>query len=154
MDEKTRARALNNAYALLRMRPRSVYEIRSRLKLKRYDSGVIEDVIETLRRAGQIDDAKFARFWIESRMHANPAGDVVLRAELKTKGVADNIVESALLDKARDYDEYAIALDIARERFARLAKLDRKKAPKRLCDFLLRRGFKYDTVQKILDAIL
>lgn len=153
--EKDRIEVLakNNAYALLRMRPRSESEIRERLKRKGYGGVVIDGVIDDLRRTGNIDDAKFARFWIDSRMHANPMGDVVLKYELKLKGVSDSVIEAALQDKAANYDEYEAAFSMAKERFERLKKLDKKKALKRLYDFLIRRGFKYDTVRKIVENI-
>ncbi|MDD5137039.1 MAG: regulatory protein RecX [Candidatus Omnitrophica bacterium] len=152
-SDKIKARAKNNAYSLLRQRPRSEFEIRNRLKLKGYGSDVVESVIEGLRRAGEIDDARFAQLWVESQMHLNPVGDVVLRNKLKEKGVSDPIIEAVLAKKAGDYDEYELALNMAREQFARLKKLDRRKALKRVYDFLLRRGFKYDTVRTIVENI-
>ena len=151
--EKQVSRAKNNAYALLRQRPRSVYEIRDRLKLKGYGDDLVEDVIASLKRSGDLDDEKFARFWVESRMHMNPAGDVVLKYELKTKGISDIIIEAVLSEKAGKYDEYELAFSMARERFERLKKLDRQKAMKRVYDFLLRRGFKYDNIRKIVENL-
>ena len=152
--DKITARARNNAYALLRQRPRSELEIRRRLKLKGYDEEVIEYCVEALRRAGEIDDVRFAKLWVESRMHANPVGDVVLKHELKEKGVAYSVIEATLEEKAKNYDEYEVAFDMAKEQFGRLKKLDRRKALKRVYDFLLRRGFKYDTVRKIIEEIV
>ncbi|MDP2929970.1 MAG: regulatory protein RecX [Candidatus Omnitrophota bacterium] len=151
--EKQRSSAKNNAYALLRQRPRSVYEIRNRLKLKGYGDDLIEDIIANLKRSGELDDEKFARFWVESRMHMNPSGDVLLRYELKTKGISDGVIEATLSEKAGKYDEYELAFSMAKERFERLKKLDRQKAMKRVYDFLLRRGFAYDTVRKIIEKI-
>lgn len=153
MDE-AKVRARNNAYILLRSRPRSEQEIRARLKLKGYDGTVIEEVLSGLKHTGDIDDRKFARVWVDSRMHLNPAGDVVLRHELKEKGVPEPIIEEALAEKAETYDEREIALNIARERFERLKRLDRKKATKRLYDFMIRRGFKYDTVRRVIEEIV
>ena len=152
--DKVKARAKNNAYALLRQRPRSEFEITSRLKLKGYGEDIVGYVIEVLKGAGEIDDARFAKLWVDSRMQTNPVGDVVLRHELKQKGVADSVIEAALSKKAEDYDEYEIALSMAGERFGRLKKLDRPKVLKRLYDFLLRRGFKYDTVRKVVENIV
>jgi SOS response regulatory protein OraA/RecX len=43
---------------------------------------------------------------------------------------------------------------MAKERFERFKKLDRQKAMKRVYDFLLRRGFKYDVVQKVIEEIV
>jgi len=154
LDDKIKARARNNAYALLRQRPRSVYEIRNRLKLKGYEDGLIDDIIVSLKQAGELDDEKFARLWVESRMHMNPAGDVVLKHELKGHGVSDNIIEAVLIEKAEKYDEYEIALSMAKDRFERLKKLDRRKATKRIYDLLLRRGFKYDNIRRVVENLI
>lgn len=154
MDDKASARARNNAYALLRQRPRSVYEIRCRLKLKGYADTVIEDIVASLERAGDLNDERFALFWVESRMHMNPAGDVVLKHELKRKGISDRIIEAVLIEKAGKYDEYELALSMAKDRFERLKKLDRRKAMKRVYDFLLRRGFKYDNIRRVVESLI
>ena len=153
MDDKVKARARNNAYALLRQRPRSVYEIRNRLKLKGYADILIEDIVAGLERVGELNDERFARLWVESRMHMNPAGDVVLKHELKRNGISDSIIESVLAEKAEKYDEYELALSMAKDRFERLKKLDRRKATKRIYDFLLRRGFKYDNIRRVIESL-
>jgi len=153
LEDKVAARARNNAYALLRQRPRSEHEIRERLKLKGYSDAVTEEIIELLKKAGDIDDARFAGLWVESRMSMNPAGDVVLKHELRAKGVSDTIIEATLTEKADKYDEYEVAFSMAKERFERFKKLDRPKAMKRVYDFLLRRGFKYDTVRRIIENL-
>lgn len=151
--DKIKARARNNAYALLRQRPRSEFEIRERLRLKGYGRELVDGVIEDLRRVGEIDDEKFAMLWMQSRMHSNPVGDVVLRHELKTKGVADTIIEATLSRKAKDYDEYEVAFHMAAEQFERFKKLDKKKALKRVYDFLVRRGFQYDMIRRVIEGL-
>jgi regulatory protein len=137
----------------LRQRPRSENELRERLKLKGYGEAVIEEIVELLKKAGDIDDTRFAALWVESRMHMNPAGDVVLKHELRSKGVSDAIIEATLTEKAEKYDEYEVAFSMAKERFERFKKLDRQKAMKRVYDFLLRRGFKYDTIRRIIESL-
>lgn len=152
--DKLKNRARNNAYMLLRIRPRSEREVRDRLKLKGYGPDLVDEIVEALKKAGDIDDAKFARFWLESRMHQNPMGDVVLQYELKKRGVSEDIIKATLEHKAENYDEYAIALPMAKERFRRFSKIDRPKALKRVYDFMLRRGFRYETVQRVLDEVV
>ena len=147
-------RAMNNAYSLLRARPRSEAEMRERLAMKGYDGQIVEGVIAKLRGYGEIDDARFAKLWVESRMHLNPMGDVVLRHELKEKGVAEAIIDAALEAKAKTFDEYEIARSMAVERFERFKKLDRAKAMKRLYDFLVRRGFAFETVRRVIEEIV
>jgi regulatory protein len=152
-DKKIFQKARNNAYSLLRMRPRSEREVRDRLKIKGYDASVIENVVSGLKKTGDINDEKFARFWMESRMHSSPVGDVVLKHELKQKGIAENLIEATLEAKAEAYDDYAVALNMAREKFIRLAKLDRNKAMKRLYDFLVRRGYGFNIIEKVVEEV-
>jgi regulatory protein len=152
--DKLKARIRNNAYALLRMRPRSESEMRGRLKLKGYAAPLVSELICELKKTGEIDDERFARFWVESRMHSNPMGDVVLRHELKQKGVRDAVIDAALEAKAKNYDEFDLAFSMAEERFERFKKLDRPKAMKRIYDFLLRRGFKYDNIRKVIESLI
>lgn len=152
--EKLKQRAKNNAYALLRQRPRSEHEIRSRLKRKGYSEALIEEIVADLKRIGDIDDARFASFWVESRMRTNPMGDIGLKHELKEKGISESLVEAVLSDKKTKYDEYETALGMAKEQFERLKKLDRRKASKRVYDFLLRRGFSYDVIRRVVDGLI
>ena len=152
--DKIRAKARNNAYALLRTRPRSEREIRDRLKLRGYAPALIEEIIEGLKKIGDIDDSKFAMAWMESRMHSNPVGDGVLKRELQMKGLSDEIIADTLKNKSENYDEYEIALSMAGARFERLKRLDRQKAGKRLYDFLLRRGFTYDNVKRVVESVI
>ena len=151
--DKVKIRAKNNAYVLLRSRPRSEHEMRQRLKLKGYDAAVIDGVVEGLKKTGDIDDEKFARFWVDSRMHSNPMGDVVLKHELKLKGLSDSVIESALQDKVKNYDEYEVAFNMAAECYKRFQRLDKRKALKRVYDLLFRRGFKYDTIRRITEEL-
>lgn len=139
---------------LLRSRPRSEFEIRQRLKLKNYGDDIIENVVTNLKNTGDIDDVKFAKFWLDSRMRFNPVGDVVLKHELKLKGVSEAVIDTALDEKNKAFDEYEVALSMAAERFERLKKLDRRKAAKRLYDFLLRRGFKYENVRRVIETVI
>jgi regulatory protein len=152
--DKTRQKAINNAYCLIRSRPRSEHEMRDRLKRKGYEGEVIDDVVSGLKKAGELDDAKFAKLWVESRINFNPMGEMVLRMELKKKGVSDRIIDVTLDECLKTYDEYGVALSMAKEQFERFVKLDKRKAMKRLYDFLARRGFKFDIIEKVIEEIV
>ena len=151
--DKKKQKARNNAYCLLRSRPRSERELRERLRLKGYGDDIVEDVVSGLKNSGDIDDAKFAKLWVESRVNFNPMGEIVLRQELKVKGVSDAIIDATMEECLKGYDEYAVAFNMAAEQFRRFAKLDRRKAMKRLYDFLARRGFKFDIIEKVIGKI-
>jgi regulatory protein len=146
-------RVKNNAHALLRVRPRSEQELRERLKGKGYDRKVVEAVVDDLKKRGELDDKKFAKFWVNSRKHLKPVGEVVLRHELKTKGVDESVIEATLTDRETAFDEYEVAKKMAEEKFARFRKIHKRKAMKRVYDFLTRRGFKFDVIRDIIEEL-
>lgn len=127
--------------------------MRSRLKLKRYDADTIESVIQSLKGLGEIDDVKFAGYWIESRMNVNPAGEALLRRELKGKGLSDDVIGSAMQKRAEVFDEYSVALKAAEERFNKMRGEQADKAKRRIYGYLLRRGFDHEIVMRVLEKV-
>ena len=127
--------------------------MRRRLAEKGYEPSLIGDIVSELKRLGDIDDTKFARFWMESRMYSNPVGAALLRQELRGKGVGDDIIDATVEARAKAYDDLEVALRMARDRYERFKNLDRTKASKRLYDFLMRRGFGYETVRSVIEKL-
>lgn len=85
----------------LEARPRSVAEVRRRLTIAGYRAELVERAIERLTELGFLDDAAFARSWIESRDRAHPRGEGALRRELALKGIERATVD-ALLEERRE----------------------------------------------------
>lgn len=85
------------AVRLLSYRPRSIAEIRQRLKRTNADSKTINLVISELEDQGLLDDKKFAAWWVDQRTTFRPRGNFALTQELKQKGIADSIIKSNLL---------------------------------------------------------
>ena len=150
LDEK--ARAVSAALAFLAYRPRSEREVRDRLRQKGYPPEAIEAAAEKLIGWRYLDDADFARRWVENRETHQPRGRRLLEQELRRKGIdrdtARDTVEEAGID------ERATALELARDRLRRLSGSDPAANRRRLADFLARRGYGWDVVRPTLDAVL
>lgn len=145
--EVAHERALN----YLEYRPRSVEEVRRSLrKSKRgFSEAAIEAVIERLERAGLLDDAAFARFWVENRERFKPRSRHALRYELRQRGVADRVMDP-ILDEVDEADAaYRAGMDKAR----RYVRDEEERFRKRLSDYLSRRGFSYGIVRDAVDRI-
>jgi len=91
---------LEAAARFLEVRARSVAEVRRRLGQAGYRSELVEAAVARLTELGMLDDATFARTWIESRDRARPRGEIALRRELALKGVDRRVVDE-LLDERR-----------------------------------------------------
>jgi regulatory protein len=87
------------AAKFLSVRPRSVAETRRRLRHLGYRQDLVDRVVEQLGELGYLDDAAFARAWVESRDRARPRGSVALRRELALKGVDRSVIDEALSER-------------------------------------------------------
>jgi regulatory protein len=76
-----------------------VDETRKRLVHLGYPAAIVEQVLDRLVEFGYLDDADFARAWVESRDRARPRGAVALRRELQRKGVPDEVIAAVLEDR-------------------------------------------------------
>jgi regulatory protein len=141
--------AYERALKFLSPRPRSVSEVRRRLKQHQIEPDLIEAVVERLGRAGLLDDQAFANYWVENRAAFRPRSKRVLRAELKQKGLSDEAVRSALAET----DDAQAAYALAAQRARRLAGLDRNEYRRKLGDFLARRGFSFDVIEPVVDRL-
>jgi regulatory protein len=90
---------LEAAAAFLAVRPRSVDETRRRLRQLGYPVGPVDVVIGRLLEFGYLDDAAFARTWVESRDRARPRGESALRRELMLKGVDRDVISEVLAER-------------------------------------------------------
>ena len=133
------ARAADAAYTFLSYRPRSAREVQTRLQQKGYSPAAIAAARARLDRFGLVDDAAFARYWVEQRQAFNPRGRSALRAELRAKGVAADEITAALPEG----DEGAAAYRAGQRRLRSLARLDRATFRQRMGAYLQRRGFGY-----------
>lgn len=155
---KLYARALE--YCMIR--PHSVREVRDYLYRKTlsrkyknrqgevkeregYSPALTTRVLDKLQHKGYVDDEKFARWWVESRNLTKGTSLRKLSGELRTKGVASDIIEEALGQSERS-DESEIAKIIAKKR----AKYPDEQ---KLIAYLARQGFRYDDIRQALDNL-
>ena len=142
-DAEARADAMSAALRLLSYRPRSETELRQRLARRGAPPALIDSTIQRLRELGLVDDAAFARSWVESRERASPRGQRLLRQELRAKGVNSD-ASRELVEGVNDAEA---ALRASARRAASLSGLPQEEFRRRLGDFLRRRGFDYETIR-------
>jgi len=135
---------------LLKTRPRSEQEVRSRLRGRGVIESEIDRVVSVAKEAGLIDDRVFARLWIEDRVLYHPLARDAVARELSEKGVAPSLVEAALQETYPEGEERKLAWRLAQERYERLADLDDVKRERRTLGFLTRRGFAFGLAREIV----
>lgn len=140
------ARAWDGALAFLAPRPRSEREVRTRLQRKGFSTQVIDGVIERLKRVGLLDDRAFARYWVEQRETFRPRGARLLAAELRQRGVAGETI-TEVLEASAQHDPVQAACRAAQRKARELRQADERTFVQRVGQFLLRRGFDYETAR-------
>ena len=161
---------LDAAARFLEVRPRSVDEVRRRLRDAGYRLDLVTAAIERLTDLGMLDDEAFARAWVESRDRARPRGERALRSELRRKGVDNSIVTEVL--GARDAgfgggdapdggeapaeraDDSAAARLLARRGAAAAREADPRRRRAKAYSLLARNGFDPDVAGRAVTAWL
>jgi len=150
IDDTELKKARFYALKVTNLRPRSVEEISNKLKEKGFPEDIIAQVISEFAKQGLLNDTKFSKLWVDSRMAFNPKGEKILRRELKKKGISDNDIEDALLESKKEYNEYEVVKKLADARMPSLKGLDKTTAKRRLLGYLQRRGFNFDTIMEVM----
>ena len=150
MNETT---ARNFALRLLAIRPRTVRELRDKLARRGHAPEAIAALLADLSASGLLDDARFARMWIESRAALKPMGQARLRAELAAKGVDRELVDAALSALRDGLDEPAAALQLAQRKARAFQGLGREARERRIAGFLGRRGYSGGVISATLKKL-
>ena len=146
------SRATEAALVFLSYRPRSEKEVRDRLRRGGFEQDAIEHAIARLHEWRYLDDADFARRWVENRTAHRPRGRRLLQQELRHKGIDVEIAREAIDDA--DLDETGAAEALARRRLPAYAGDEPTAIRRRLGAYLARRGYGYDVIRVALDRAL
>jgi regulatory protein len=136
----------------LAARPRTEAEVRNRLARAGIEAGTVAAAVERLCALHLIDDAAFARQWIEERARTRSRSRAALLAELEGKGVERSVAEAALA--AAGGDDEAQANVVAEKALPRLARHAPEVQGRRLHELLLRRGFDPAVAARVARAFL
>jgi regulatory protein len=145
-DQDERQQALETALRLLARSPRSEKDLRQSLRRRGLGWEAVDAASERMRELGYLDDAKFARSFVESRQSATPRSRRYLAFELGQKGVARELAAPAL-ESVSDEDA---AYEAARRRLPSLRGADYATFQRRLGSFLAGRGFGYGVARAVI----
>lgn len=145
--------ALDRAVGYLAARARSKREIEQKLLQAGYRPCTVEMVIYKLERENLLDDADFARQWVESRS-THKLGRNRIAQELRRKGISQEEAEEAL-SALDDEDQLSGAIALAEKAAVRIKPgEDPRKAASRIAGMLARRGYSWDVAKEAIQHAL
>lgn len=132
---------------------RSRSELREDLLERGVPEAVADATLDHFIELGFIDDVAFAQGWVRSRHGARGLARFVIRRELRTKGVGEDIIDEAL-GAVDDEAERARAKELARARIRSMDRLDDAAKTRRLVGVLARRGYSGAVALSIVREVL
>lgn len=168
---------LESAVHFLSYRQRSEKEVRDNLvrKLKKRrilpeklpeHEQAIEKVMAFLKEQKFLNDAEFAHAWIRSRNRSKPRSEMVLKMELRQKGVSQKDIAKAFEDlKEPDeqkeifgeeelrLDDFTLAKQALEKKKRLYQGLGKMELYKKAGGFLARRGFSWEKAKRAIDEV-
>jgi len=121
--------------------------------MKGFPINIISDIILWLENKEYINDELFATNWSQFRLKNKPMGRYRLNQELKIKGIDQEIIHKILDKTYNDVDELTLARNIIDQKIASSKLKKFSLDPKKIYNFLLRRGFSREISKKIYDEL-
>ncbi len=125
---------------LLSFSPRTRAQLADALRRKDIPDEVSEQVLSRFTEVGLIDDAAFAKAWVQTRHAGRGLARGALAAELRRRGVASETVKDAV-DELDPEQEEAAARHLIAKRLPATRGLDSVKRTRRLLGVLARKGY-------------
>lgn len=130
---------------LLQNRDYSVKELETKLLQSGYPQNIVDQVNAALKRAGWLDDRKYALHYIEKR--SRQYGKMRIRRELMLKGINSSIIEE-LLEEQNPDNALCVAKKHIEKYLKTLRETDPLKRKQKTIAMLARKGFDYGTAQE------
>ena len=144
--------ALDKAVAALAARACSRKEIEGKLLRIGYRPCTVEMVLYKLEREHLLDDADFARQWVEAR--CKKLGRRRIAQELRQKGISAEQTDEAL-KHVDEEEQLACAASLASKALGRAKSgEDPRKTAQRIIAAIVRRGYGYDVARKALQQVM
>lgn len=131
------------------VRPRSEKEVGDYFKRKKVHESLHEKLFEKLKHLELLDDAKFAKWWVEQRQAFRPKPKRVLSIELRTKGIKKEVIDEVLGEEI--VDEEKMARELINKKAYKWKNLEPRLARQKMSQYLAGKGFGWDVIGRVID---
>ena len=129
-------------------------DLARRMLRKGHQRQAIEGALERAAALGLLDDAAFARNYVQTRA-ARGRGPSRLLRDLLSMGVERSLIDGAITAEwSADTDKTAMPLALATKRAAQLGALPRQVKRRRVVAYLARRGFSGRDISEMVDKVV
>jgi len=143
------------AQDILSRRDHSEFELRTKMRRKKFSLAVIDDVVAKLKKLNLINDKKFAVMFVANTLLFKAVGPKYLSYKLNQKGIISSFIEAALAEAFPPGRE----ADLARQAATAWRRShhpknndpqERNKHRQRLTRMLISRGFSFSAMESAI----
>ncbi|MCL5775221.1 MAG: RecX family transcriptional regulator [Patescibacteria group bacterium] len=143
IQKKMYEKAYGYAVYLLGLKLRTEGEMREKLRLKKYNPEIIEEVLKELLANRYIDDQRYAEVYLENLKKYKHFGFFGIKKKLMEKRLTPDIIANILNEGLNEAEETKIARDFLRKQKAGIEK-------QKLASRLASRGFRSNVIFAVL----
>lgn len=137
-------KAVQRSFLILSYRAHSKNELKRKLTGK-FSDEAIQKALDYLEEKKYLNDQDFSNFYFEKRRK----GSRLIAKELLAKGVSKETVDKAQSLRSAD-DEIKLAQEILEKKLRTMVNLEERAKKQKSIEFLLRQGFSYEIIKKIV----
>jgi len=152
LNEWRRRKAMDAALRYLGYRSRTRSQMEKYLNGKDFPANTIAEVMEKLAGYGYLDDRRYAKEYMESKLKDRSLGRIRIRMALRERGIEDDIIEETLAGYDED-EELSQAVAYLEKQIHKLQGKSPEIRKKQCYAALARRGFNWETIQRAWNAV-
>lgn len=143
------------AVSFLARRHHSQKELELKLRKKNYEKELIDEVLNSMKVAGLIDDSSFAFQFAEEKLGRKKWGANKIKNELFKRGISTELVRDVMNKLASPADQSESAMLAAEKKFKMIVKREKDglKIKQKVLAHLISRGFNYDIASETIKKL-
>lgn len=149
---RIKERALN----LLSRRPHSREELKLKLIQKKFDKGLVSEVLQSLIESGLLNDREYAILFYNDRLNRGKDSKRKILHDLRLKGIDKTILDeiSSLFPEDEENLEEIIHLAEKKLRSHPYRNKDNRKRKSQLYNFLLAKGYDFEVIREVISRVI
>jgi regulatory protein len=150
-DESKKFECIEKALSRLSVRGYSVDELYRSLKKKNFSEKHIKETLEYMKTKGYLNDYNYSMNFVKDKIKSGKYGKNLIVRDLYKKGIDRNTVKKVIKESGADITNDDELYRLAMKKYISLK--DKANPFVKVSNYLLNRGFDYESINKILRQI-
>jgi regulatory protein len=153
LSSEKRISVYNYGISALSRYAKSEYELRLKMKNKGFELQLIDNAISTLKEQKYLDDERYCEMFINDKVNISKHGVRKIKEALYYKGIDKEIIEEKIKNISAESEEER-AFILGEKKLSSIKENDTRKKMAKLSNYLISKGFEYETVNKTVRKLL